>query len=96
MAMTQYLERSAVVELLYGRTDEPARLLTDAVAAEGDVELVAVDPIDPPTMVDGYEARLQWSESPDGPETLGLREFVDCLREDDPAELFAITIESTT
>lgn len=94
--MTRYLERDALRELLVESADPSARELAAVIADGPSTELVAVDPAKAADLLPIYETRLAAAVAGVGPHTRGLAGFVDALRDQDVAELFAVAEGNVT
>ncbi|NED97106.1 hypothetical protein G1H11_17540 [Phytoactinopolyspora alkaliphila] len=67
-----------------------------ALRVTDQTEMLPVTTIVPAELVPTYEVRLRRSEAGEGPETVGLSQFVHCLRLDNATEMFNITNADTT
>lgn len=88
--MTRYLERHTLRELLASSADAYAHELARALTGAS-TELIAVTPVQAAGLLPTYETRLESAAAGKGPRTRGLAEFVEALRVQDIAEMFAVT-----
>lgn len=89
--MTRYAERDALHALLMASADPYAEELAEVLERGASRELVAVTPISAANLLPTYETRLEAAGTGVGPHTRGLAEFVAALRDQDIAEMFAVS-----
>lgn len=88
--MTRYLERDVLRELLAESADPNAHKLATVMGDGPSTELIAVNSVTANALLPTYETRLAAATAGVGPETQGLARFVQALRDEDVAEMFAV------
>jgi hypothetical protein len=93
--MTRYLSAEELDELVRSAGDLPGASDLLDVLSSWTGELIPVYKAHPVDMLSGYEIRLAWSQSGEGPQMIGMGEFVEVLREaDSDMGIFAVLAPS--
>ena len=88
------MDRRELQELLASRSDPAAQCLLAALDAEQSVELIVVSRVRAQELLHTYSVRLQRFEDGEGPESIGLPDFVRALRAHSEVELLGVTAQA--
>lgn len=94
--MTRYVERGALRASLLNSAVRLAPELADVLASSTSTELVAVHQVTAAALLPTYETRLGAAADGAGARSRGLAEFVEALRDQDVAEMFAVSADDVT